>query len=516
MINSISKSQVSRNLIFLLTCLLLNPFGSFSQGYNHHWLLGYWNGPLDTNMTSTKARLLFDSLNTTLIPETRKLPFLGTQANISDANGNLLMSTNGCWIADATGDTMLNGSGLNPGYYAGIWCNNQMGMPIPHGDVIIPFPDDSTKYCLFHQTFSTTLTNRSGELYYTEIDMSLNGGLGGVVVNKKNIPIIQDTLSMGFAACKHANGRDWWIVVFKDSTDIVFKVLVDPTGIASISTQSLGLPIMYIGEGQPSFSPDGKRFAYSDNYGSGNNVHHNVRLLDFDRCTGIFSNPQFIDLFDKKGGLGVTFSSNSKFLYACSFKRIFQISIDSLTVDTVAVNDGYASPSPPFYTDFWTMYLAANGRIYISTGNSTLDLHYIQYPDSSGTSCNVNQHALHLPCYSGRDNVYHPNYYLGCDTTLNCGCISGVNENAQHDFRFRIYPNPVTNNNLHIGYLLPQNKAGVFIIYDVTGKIVFKYNLPQWSNEQSFDLPDLSNGVYNCVITSNNYRVSKKLVVIKE
>jgi hypothetical protein len=61
-------------------------------------------------------------------------------------------------------------------------------------------------------------------------------------------------------------------------------------------------------------------------------------------------------------------------------------------------------------------------RFISSSGNSVIDIHYIDNPDSGGMACNVMQHALHLPCYSARGNVNHPNYYLGrlqgspCDT----------------------------------------------------------------------------------------------------
>ncbi|MBL0072627.1 MAG: T9SS type A sorting domain-containing protein [Bacteroidetes bacterium] len=120
-------------------------------------------------------------------------------------------------------------------------------------------------------------------------------------------------------------------------------------------------------------------------------------------------------------------------------------------------------------------------------------------------------------CYSGRGNVYHPNYYLGCDTTLGCPCmLTDVNELSPPDFKFRVYPSPVTNGVLHIGYLLPQNESGMFEVVDVTGKVVFKYPLPPWSNEQSLKLPQLANGVYNCVITSDDKRVSKKIAVMRE
>ncbi|MBK6642337.1 MAG: hypothetical protein IPG39_14480 [Bacteroidetes bacterium] len=87
------------------------------------------------------------------------------------------------------------------------------------------------------------------------------------------------------------------------------------------------------------------------------------------------------------------------------------------------------------------MHLAADGKIYITSGNSVIDMHYINHPDSAGIACDVQQHALPLPCYAWRGNVYHPNYYLGCDTTLGCPCLlTDLNELSPPDFKFRVYP----------------------------------------------------------------------------
>ncbi len=46
-----------------------------------------------------------------------------------------------------------------------------------HGNVVLPFPGDTSKYILFHQT---ALNLNYSELYYSIIDMTLDGGLSGV------------------------------------------------------------------------------------------------------------------------------------------------------------------------------------------------------------------------------------------------------------------------------------------------------------------------------------------------
>lgn len=209
-------------------------------------------------------------------------------------------------------------------------------------------------------------------------------------------------------------------------------------------------------------------------------------------------------------------ASNSQYLYTNTFNRIYQVNIDTSDIQAsltlVAINDGFYSPQPPFQTDFWVMYLAADGKIYISSGSSVIDMHYINYPDSGGVACGVQQHALHLPCYSNRAHVNHPNYYLGCDTICT-PCLVSVNE-IEHDFKFNIYPNTSTGN-FNIIYLLPHNKYGKLEIFDVTGKVVYEMRLPQWLTLQQISLPvNISTGLYNCVLTSDNYRTGKKVAVV--
>ena len=112
-----------RKVLFLLCILALCGCEIFGQGfYNHQWLLGSYNFLQDP-----KGRIIFDANSYTHIPEFRKMSFKGTEATICDAQGNFLMSSNGIWIANASNDTMMNGSGLNPGPGASSW---PFGLPM--------------------------------------------------------------------------------------------------------------------------------------------------------------------------------------------------------------------------------------------------------------------------------------------------------------------------------------------------------------------------------------------------
>ena len=142
-------------------------------------------------------------------------------------------------------------------------------------------------------------------------------------------------------------------------------------------------------------------------------------------------------------------------------------------------------------------------------------MHQMNYPDSVCVACDVQQHAINLGYAQLRAVPNHPNYNLGpvvgsvCDT-LNVGL-----EEHHHDFHFGISPNPVADGTVKIIYLLPENKSGIFEVYNMTGQLVYKVNLPPWSTLQYVELPRLSEGVYTAVVRSGYERSAKKLVVVK-
>jgi len=425
------------------------------------------------------------------------------------------MSSNGAWIANSTGDTMLNGSFL--GYDSYINAHTD-GILITYANIIIPYPNNTTKYVLFHQSADYNgISYYSPAINYSIIDMTKDGGLGAVDSTQKYIVAIQDTMNGGIAACRHANGRDWWVVAQKHDTDTIYKILFTPTGIASITTQKLIVPKAVYSISQLTFSPDGKKFVYQT-YIPYQPDSSYILTFDFDRCSGLFTthNPVFVN----RGYIwGLAFSPNSQYVYACTADKLYQLNLNTYNLDTIATYDGFNSPFTwccP--TTFFNCYLAANGKIYITSGNGVQHIHEMNFPDSAGIACDFQQHVIPTPMGAiHRGSVpNHPNYYLGCDTTqTTCPClITGINDVKQHDFKFSISPNP-SNGNFKITYLLPQNSKGIFEVFDITGKKVFSYSLPQWSTLQNFDLSFLSNGIYHCSIKSGNYYVQKKLAIIR-
>lgn len=501
------KTRLFTKTNFLLWFLFFYGSVVFGQGLNHQWLMGYWPFQYD------KGRMLIDSNGYSLLMEQRKIEFLGAEANISDTNGNLLMSSNGAWIANANNDTMLNGGGLNPSAFTTNW---PTGFPINFINMLLPYPGNPNKYVLFHKTLWGTLFPAKTGIYKSIIDITHDGGLGEVI--DKNDTILIDTLSWGIGACKHANGRDWWVVVMREYNPTAFTFLLTPNGIDTMMTQPLGFISGAYGISSPIvFSQDGTKMIFC----TPTNQNQNGMILkcDFDRCNGQFSNLDSLHVSSNDYLWGLAFSPSGNYIYACNSNYIFQIDSNLIAVDTVATYDGFISPGPGCCpTAFFSMYLAANGKIYLTTGSSTQHLHEINYPDSTGITCNVQQHAIDLLNYVQLRAVpNHPNYYLGCDTTSGCACLTtGLTPgpSPKGEGSMSITPNP-SNGNFKISYLLPQNKPGVFEVFDVNGKKVFSYHLPPWSTMQNFSLPYLSDGIYQCVIKSGGFIVSKKLIIIK-
>ena len=115
----------------------------------------------------------------------------------------------------------------------------------------------------------------------------------------------------------------------------------------------------------------------------------------------MLSNNRKIAINDSMVSVGAAFSPNSRYLYGSSTVYLYQVDASSnqpdTTLTTVAVWDSTYSPNPPFPATFFTQQLADDGKIYVTSGSSTMMMHTIENPDSVGMASNVLQHSLSLP-----------------------------------------------------------------------------------------------------------------------
>ena len=501
---------MSKKTLIISTILLLTfnlHYGQ--QGINTNWIMGYasWgglpNGNTLLNFFSGSPIINYDSL---------EMEFNHTHANISDVTGNMMFYTNGYYLADATNDTMQNGSGLSPGAYANAFSD---GFGIPQGALIIPKPNSSNLYYLFHNSadgYSQPIPNSiSYNFYVTTIDMNGNGGLGTVL--SKNVSLLTDSMNPGkIAATKHANGRDWWVMIHRVNTNKFYKFLVTPTVILGPYSQNIGV-VRADDAGQAWFSPDGKKYAYYY-------VNGGLDIFDFDRCAATLSNAVHISLpFENGYNVGMAFSPNSKILYVSNVFHVYQydLSVTNIAASQliVATYDSFLSVVPGFPgypTVFGLASLAPDGKIYLTTGNSTIHMHTVDNPDSIGIGCNVNQHSLQVQSFYFNTLPNHPNYFLGCDTTCTTCLVGTPHLNPPRGGGLTALPNP-SNGNFTLQFAV-QKISGELEIFDVMGNLVMRDYVAPWSQYKRVIIDGLAKGIYLCKLKWGG--VERNLKVVKE
>ena len=484
--------------------LILLPvlfFGLWVRGqmYDAQWALGYNESVLDFRTV--------DSVKIDSLPTLEYFTF--TNASICDPVGNLRYYTNGVSICSAS-DTLLNGSGLSPCSYTTQYAAS--GLNIPQAAIFIPMPGNNRFYYLFHFSNDINDTLRPGTVYYSLIDNDGNSGKGEVIA--KNIPVLQYEILRegGMTACKHANGRDYWLVVEGYNNNTFYKILITPDGVQSPRSQSIGpvFPRPY-DIAYSKFSQDGSKFV------TGIWAEAPALLLNFDRCSGIFSNPDTI--FNNiapdsstpiSGCASLEFSPSGRFLYIATSQNLRQYDLsssniqDSMQLYTVTANDSY-----------WIKFLqlSMNGKLYGSTwGGGLAALHVINYPDLKGDSAGF--------VYGGQptftiNSINLPNlinYKLGPLTGSGCDTINtGVTETQSQNLRPRIIPNPANK----YAYIEMGSQGNYqFELLNEAGQVVDRKETKQ---VDIFDTEHLSSGVYVLRVidkTTGAELTAKKVVVV--
>jgi hypothetical protein len=409
-----------RLLFFFVISILAIP-GS-AQKYDNVWLFGRNSSTPEFAGTIMD----FDQSPPELFLQFWDSYFYQTNASICDTAGNLQFYTNGIYVANALHEPMENGDGLNPGAHADAQAEDGRGYILSQGAMILPVPENDNRYYLLHMdrlTFGDEgVRNSSKHLYYTLIDMEANSGLGAVVA--KNQVVREGVFDPGkLTAVRHANGKDWWLLIRRHASNKYHKMLLSTSDINYVEDQEIGWSIPFPGVGQAVFSPDGSKYVEYATLSL--EEGHYLDIYDFDRCTGLLSNPLQITMQDSAWAGGVAISPNSRYLYVPSFTKVYQYDLWATDVeasrDTVAEWDGFVEDGF-FATTFYLAQLAPDGKIYINSNNSVSYLHVIEQPDLPGDSCQVCQHCVDLPTWNAFSLPNFPNYRLGplegspCDT----------------------------------------------------------------------------------------------------
>ncbi|HNG89403.1 MAG TPA: hypothetical protein PK858_04340, partial [Saprospiraceae bacterium] len=440
--------------------------------------------------------------------------FESTVAVMSDSAGQLLFYSNGCAVADRSHHIMPNGMGLNPGSLGDIVCERK-GYIVPQGAMALPLPGQPGRYALLHlgAEYDPVRKLTLGPLYFSEIDLSQNGGLGDVTI--KNEVLLSGDLG-AFTAIRHGNGRDWWVLAPEFGGQMWHTFILSPAGFAAQPPQSL--PATLPGcekQGATAASPDGRRVATWGDC--------KLSIQHFDRCSGLLSGK--IELAAPNHwipGGGLAFSPSGRYLYATSQNVLFRVDLASAApqLDTMRfsydpfLKSKYDVPGNTFHF----LQNGPDGKIYGNIPSRADYLHVINRPDGlNRDSIDFVPRRVKLPVTSVRTLPNVPNFRLGdlhgspCDTLG----ITPVQEPlATAAFAVSVSPNPAhTEATLrdHSPQSVAQERR--WRLYTPAGQVLRSGTLPPGQAEQRLDLSTLPAGLYLWeLLRSDGGRVGGRVV----
>lgn len=409
----------------ILIFFSLYSYDLFCQNEDNNWLMGY------SKSIGNAGNSIWNFSNDSLKVENQdwSLYAIRTVCMMSDTIGNPLFASNGLWIANALKDTMKNGKGLNPGYWAKQW--DYEGYHITDGILVLKNIDKPSIYHMYHQCRSEDSTiSRINRILRTTIDMELDDGLGGVI--EKNYELWRnDTSFIGTGsmnAVRHANGEDWWIVTCDGTTGGIRSILLTSDSTYIFPPQYFGHNLDS-GVSQCEFSPDGLYYACG-----------RIELIDkkslslyhFDRCSGRFDEI----FYDQRGaanyfGTGISFSPSGRYLY--EFPTWFAIRYDMEAPNVLQSRDTIAEWNGVLYTwpggiqvkpRFFLSQLAPDGNIYILPEAATPLVHKLIHPDNPDSTKLIQ--SIELPKIVSSSIPNYPNYRLGALTGSPCAFMFGA------------------------------------------------------------------------------------------
>lgn len=358
-------------------------------------------------------------------------------ACISDTSGNLLFYTNGQTVWNKQHKRMPNGNGL---FASGTVTQNS---------IIIPWPGQANKYLVFTNNYA---------LYYSIVDMSLNGGLGDVT--QKNVLII-DHIGEQLTACYHKNKNDVWIVVHQLQGNKLYSFLITNKGVNHKPEVSISRYTPSDNIGSLKISPNGKKIAFASF------IDGVVELMCFNNENGRICRSIILSK-DFSGAYSLEFSNNSTHLYVNAWYGIKLSQYDL----TVAWNDIENTEVilNQINGNAGGMQLSADGSIYLC------NVGRIQFPNVTGLGCNYTGGFYIFPI-AGSGTLGLTNYmssYFDTDTllldTTSCEC---TNEDIQLNI-----PNIITPNGDELNESLSFNNES-FTYYNLQvfnrwGQLVFE------------------------------------------
>jgi gliding motility-associated-like protein len=342
-----------------LFLILFCSFQLLAQNEGNIWYFGNHSG-LDFNNVNPIA-LINGQLNTN-----------EGCASISNTLGQLLFYTDGITVWNKNHQIMDNGNGL-----LGHESTSQSA-------TILQKPGSDNVFYIF------TIDAEFGinGFCYSEVDISLNSGLGAVI--NKNI-FINYSICEKIAIFKHSNGFDYWVVTHGPNNKF-YSNLISSSGISNIPIVSnIGISIPFYGvfaQGIMKASPNGTKLAVSSV------SSHIVELFNFNPSNGTIYNRQIVlqgnDSWDNF--YGIEFSPDSNLLYVSNASSPFikQFDLTASNIESSQIQLYTLS-----YNDIGALQLGPDDKIYVANyGESNLGV--IKNPNLIGDGCDYQSNSIDL------------------------------------------------------------------------------------------------------------------------
>lgn len=403
---------------------------TFAQKFDYQWLQGiYYTGGNNSNFI-----LDFNNIPPLIKMSNSKFSPEYTSLSISDSSGLFNFYTNGCEIFGKEsllldeGDSLLaNNEHCNYFEGNGLDVNQGVFTITMSGNIFMLFSYQNTYHPVSNDCYVT-------QFVYHTVDMNANQGKGQVL--EKN-QVLKEGCFQIACANKHANGRDWWILLADNQQNYFYRWLLTPNGLEGPWTQEIYNPtidgIYFCGWSE--FSPDGYRYII-------NNCRKGVAVYDFDRCTGLLYGPSLLSRTVNNSNwwnYGAAYSPNGQYLYTVNngSKELLQYDLSAPDIQaSKKLIDEY-----DLFTDttgrptlFGFMQEGPDGKTYI-WGGDTYYMHVIDFPNRSGIDCHVKKRAIQLPNSVFAANLYYPRYRLGPIDGSSCDTL-GIDNLPQALFRY--------------------------------------------------------------------------------
>ena len=322
---------------------------------------------------------------------------------VTDKTGQLIFRSNGREVRDSSGAVMQNSDGLN--------ANNSATQAV----VAFPLDRVGVKYAIVTNT-TINEPGGEGELYYSVVDMSLNGGLGAVDPAKKNIKLGTATgyAAEALTAAPNAGGDGYWVYTYTPGTNNIlgFQFKLDGTVSASpvISyTSSVIRKCIQIGYGSLYFDKAQTTLLMNTGTSGCPAPEYNastLRLLDMNTATGVLTErlswlagTSQHEANSSNSGYTADFSPSEKYVYYSQIypARVYRYNIENATSGAAikATEEFVGFPSSVF-TGGGHIRRAPDGKMYVAN-NGYANISVIDRPDELFGSIGWRPQAITLP-----------------------------------------------------------------------------------------------------------------------